>query len=343
MQRRKEKELKEQAKKFHEFLFSKTKEVSSSHDQTLFNKNIKKTNSVENKNEHINGSGTSPNDKGIQNHSLENDLKRKSNEEEKDIHIAGNQSKRHKVDVIPPITTAPDHLEKENNTQMKSNNDDLEQRLEIQNDVQRQRILSGDLLQTKVELRLANQQLKEKEQEYNELVAMMDDKFIASVDENRKLNEMLELKKEEISQLESEQEERIREIQQASDSDKKENQQEIQTLNNDILHLQQKLLQQQKDFLQRQKEYESMSKLREELKKELECSICFDTFENPYMIPECCHRFCKHCIEESLARSGKQCPLCRCNVTSKRVLRKDELIGRISEVLICSDQSEGVV
>lgn len=149
---------------------------------------------------------------------------------------------------------------------------------------------------------LLKQQLQAKDKEYNELVAMIDKK-----------------------------EERIREMEKATKLYKEEYQQEIQTLNNRIDNFNQTLY-------NRQKQYESMSMLKNELKAELECSICMDTFENPYMIPECCHRYCHHCIEESLAKSGKNCPNCRCRVTSKRVLRKDMLVGRISEVLQCNDE-----
>ncbi|GFH50237.1 hypothetical protein CTEN210_06713 [Chaetoceros tenuissimus] len=179
---------------------------------------------------------------------------------------------------------------------------------------------------------LVDQELKEKEKEYNYLIAMMDDKLTALVDEKHKLNEMLGLKEAELSQLDTQKEERIEEMEQAADLFKKESKLEIETLNNHLLDLKQKLNHRQNDI-------ESMSKFQQELKSELECSICLHTFENPYMIPECCHRFCKHCIEESLALNKKECPLCRCNVTSKRVLRKDELIGKISEVFICNDAS----
>ena len=98
----------QQAKKFHEFLLSKTNEISSPRvdaslpeEQTSSN-NINKASSLKTENEHENGSGTSPNDKGLQSPPLEDkerDLKRKSNEEEKEIRVTEIQSKRHKVDV----------------------------------------------------------------------------------------------------------------------------------------------------------------------------------------------------------------------------------------------------
>ncbi|GFH44504.1 hypothetical protein CTEN210_00978 [Chaetoceros tenuissimus] len=164
-------------------------------------------------------------------------------------------------------------------------------------------------LQSLERKRIEEQQAHQKE---------INDKFIALEEEKQKLNDMLELKEEECSQLAIEKEKRIS---------------EIETLNNHIHGLNQ-------NFNKRQKDFESLSKLQQDLKEELECPICIDTFENPYMIPECCHRFCKHCIEESLARNRKECPMCRCMVTSKRALRKDELICKISEVLTCNDQSK---
>ncbi|GFH44505.1 hypothetical protein CTEN210_00979 [Chaetoceros tenuissimus] len=53
------------------------------------------------------------------------------------------------------------------------------------------------------------------------------------------------------------------------------------------------------------------------------CPICFEIFDDPHIIPDCCHRFCKSCIEESLGHR-KECLLCRGIVRSRRSLRKDE-------------------
>lgn len=203
---------------------------------------------------------------------------------------------------------------------------------------------------------------------------MIDNKFLALLDEKQKLNHLLELKEEEFTQFKSQKEEKIREMKQATELYKEKCKQEMQNWSNHVLDLMRTLELKEEELTQldsqknrrisgieqatelykeqskkngtlsshildlkqtiahQQDIYECMAKLQKELKSELECSICMDTFENPYMIPECCHRFCKHCIEESLARSGRLCPLCRCNVTSKRGLRKDELIGK--------DQSE---
>ena len=55
--------------------------------------------------------------------------------------------------------------------------------------------------------------------------------------------------------------------------------------------------------------------LEETLKAELECPICLDPFENPYINPECGHRFSYQCIQQAINKSGKECPLCRVKIT----------------------------
>lgn len=66
------------------------------------------------------------------------------------------------------------------------------------------------------------------------------------------------------------------------------------------------------------------------IKKEvLVCPICLDTLENPQINPDCCHRYCDHCIKSSLEKSGKHCPLCRTIITSRRSLRKDDVVDKI--------------
>ncbi|GFH50236.1 predicted protein [Chaetoceros tenuissimus] len=67
-----------------------------------------------------------------------------------------------------------------------------------------------------------SQQLKEKEKEYNDLVLMIDNKVNSLVDEKHKLSNMLELKDDQISQLEVEGKERLKEMEQKS-------QQEVET------------------------------------------------------------------------------------------------------------------
>ncbi|GFH47121.1 hypothetical protein CTEN210_03596 [Chaetoceros tenuissimus] len=58
------------------------------------------------------------------------------------------------------------------------------------------------------------------------------------------------------------------------------------------------------------------------------CPICFEIFNDPHIVPECCHRFCKGCIEEAL-EYRRECPICRARVTSRRALRRDEVFGNL--------------
>ena len=55
-----------------------------------------------------------------------------------------------------------------------------------------------------------------------------------------------------------------------------------------------------------------------------ECSICLGTYSDPYVIPECLHRFCGACVKESIRKCGAECPKCRARITTKRGLRKDK-------------------
>jgi hypothetical protein len=55
-----------------------------------------------------------------------------------------------------------------------------------------------------------------------------------------------------------------------------------------------------------------------------ECSICLDTYSDPYVIPECLHRFCGACVKESIRKCGAECPKCRARITTKRGLRQDK-------------------
>ena len=68
--------------------------------------------------------------------------------------------------------------------------------------------------------------------------------------------------------------------------------------------------------------------------KSFGCSICIDSYTDPYAIPACLHRFCGACVKESIQRCGNACPACRARIASRRDLRKDHLLGNIvSEVL----------
>jgi len=77
----------------------------------------------------------------------------------------------------------------------------------------------------------------------------------------------------------------------------------------------------------------ALSTLNSLVDNRFECSICLDTttFEGPnVLIPECLlHRFCDTCIKKSIQRCGAECPTCRARITSKKDLRKDQLLEDI--------------
>eukprot|EP00554_Chaetoceros_debilis_P015202 CAMPEP_0194126882 /NCGR_PEP_ID=MMETSP0150-20130528/60225_1 /TAXON_ID=122233 /ORGANISM="Chaetoceros debilis, Strain MM31A-1" /LENGTH=951 /DNA_ID=CAMNT_0038820767 /DNA_START=160 /DNA_END=3012 /DNA_ORIENTATION=- len=61
----------------------------------------------------------------------------------------------------------------------------------------------------------------------------------------------------------------------------------------------------------------------EELQSVIKCSICLDTLEDSHVVPDCGHRFCKKCINESIRKGNNQCPECRQIIRTKRHLRED--------------------
>lgn len=64
-------------------------------------------------------------------------------------------------------------------------------------------------------------------------------------------------------------------------------------------------------------------------KDDMCCKICFESIEDPCILPDCLHRFCKRCIEGSIRHCNTNCPLCRERITSRRVLREDVLFHRL--------------
>lgn len=48
-----------------------------------------------------------------------------------------------------------------------------------------------------------------------------------------------------------------------------------------------------------------------ELKKQLECPICLDTFDDPICVIECGHTFCDKCIRTAFDGGAHRCPFCR--------------------------------
>ena len=108
---------------------------------------------------------------------------------------------------------------------------------------------------------------------------------------------------------------------------------EMQTEKEEILSEENKCLKQHMKSIEITK---GMHALSRQLKIELECPICLDELDDPHLIPECGHRFCCSCIKDAIQKSGHECPLCRSRITSKRGLRKDKLIGRISRLVFAT-------
>ncbi|XP_070789494.1 E3 ubiquitin-protein ligase TRIM39-like [Pituophis catenifer annectens] len=66
---------------------------------------------------------------------------------------------------------------------------------------------------------------------------------------------------------------------------------------------------------------------------EATCSICWDFFQDPVLIPECGHNFCRGCLTRSWGTSESEasCPQCRQNFAPRRVLPNRQL-ARMAEV-----------
>lgn len=67
------------------------------------------------------------------------------------------------------------------------------------------------------------------------------------------------------------------------------------------------------------------------LSRDLECPICYHIMSNIHFIPQCCHRFCKKCLEKTFRRNGDTCPVCRTQFVLGDV-RKDPLLGNFAIV-----------
>ena len=63
------------------------------------------------------------------------------------------------------------------------------------------------------------------------------------------------------------------------------------------------------------------------LKETLKCPICLELLTKT-MLTCCMHRFCKECIMKVFSY-GKQCPVCRAFLSTKRTLREDPTFDTI--------------
>ncbi|XP_070790343.1 E3 ubiquitin-protein ligase TRIM39-like [Pituophis catenifer annectens] len=78
--------------------------------------------------------------------------------------------------------------------------------------------------------------------------------------------------------------------------------------------------------------------------EELTCSICLDFFQDPVLIPECGHNFCRGCLTcgWGTSESEASCPQCRQTFAPRSLLPIRQLAGGGGQTLICvvCDQSK---
>ena len=55
------------------------------------------------------------------------------------------------------------------------------------------------------------------------------------------------------------------------------------------------------------------------------CPVCLDIMKDVYIVPNCLHRICYKCANDSIRKCNHRCPECRISVPTKRLLRNDEL------------------
>ena len=66
-----------------------------------------------------------------------------------------------------------------------------------------------------------------------------------------------------------------------------------------------------------------MSSQMEKISAHFKCGICLGIIKNCTAIQVCLHRFCRNCIEQSLRRNNKECPICQTPCASRRSLLDD--------------------
>lgn len=54
------------------------------------------------------------------------------------------------------------------------------------------------------------------------------------------------------------------------------------------------------------------------------CPVCLDIMTDIYSVPNCLHKICYKCADNSIRKCYHRCPECRISVPTKRILRNDE-------------------
>eukprot|EP00347_Sterkiella_histriomuscorum_P017994 403347191 len=70
------------------------------------------------------------------------------------------------------------------------------------------------------------------------------------------------------------------------------------------------------------------------IKDTLQCPVCFDIYQSPVIVKPCLHKFCNNCIDAYNRKIKKECPGCRHQIGSRRMLRNDYKISNIISTLI---------
>ena len=68
-----------------------------------------------------------------------------------------------------------------------------------------------------------------------------------------------------------------------------------------------------------------------QIKEVLLCPVCFDVYKLPVNVRSCLHKYCANCIDLYNRKIKKECPGCRLQIGSRRVLRNDFKIQSISK------------
>ncbi|XP_077187134.1 E3 ubiquitin-protein ligase TRIM7-like isoform X2 [Paroedura picta] len=72
----------------------------------------------------------------------------------------------------------------------------------------------------------------------------------------------------------------------------------------------------------------------EELCEAASCSVCLEYFQDPVMIPECRHNFCRACLDRTWGDLGKEasCPLCRGRAQPRNLLPNQQLANMVETI-----------
>jgi hypothetical protein len=71
----------------------------------------------------------------------------------------------------------------------------------------------------------------------------------------------------------------------------------------------------------------------DKITSELQCPICLDTFNDPWINKACGHIYCKSCIEEWLQPNQKRCPVCNMDTNSIRNCSSISVVNNIVDII----------